>query len=72
MAMPEFTGIDVIKSLKADGLLEKMNVVVFTASSDPRMFEEIKNSGIKEILKKPCGIDVLENLIDKYNTVNSV
>jgi CheY-like chemotaxis protein len=53
VAMPEFTGLDVIRSLKADGLLEKMNVVVFTASSDPKMYEEIRNSGVKEILRKP-------------------
>ena len=69
-AIPIFTGLDVIKSLKADGVLEKTNVVVFTASSDPRMFEEIKNSGVKEILKKPCGIEELEKVINKYNPTN--
>jgi AmiR/NasT family two-component response regulator len=48
-----------------------MNIVVFTASSDPNMFEEIKNSGVKEILKKPCGIVELEELINRFSPANS-
>lgn len=72
VAMPEFSGLDVIESLKADGLLEKTNLVVFTASSDSKLLEEIGNSGVKEILKKPCGLEDLENVINKYSTVNSI
>lgn len=71
VAMPEFTGLDVTKSLRADGLLEKVNIIVFTASSDTNMFEEIKNSGVKDILKKPCSIDELGELIKRYNPTNS-
>lgn len=66
IAMPEFTGLDIIKSLKDDGLLDKMNVVVFTASSDHKLHEQIKKSGVKEILQKPCGINDLEELIVRY------
>lgn len=65
--MPVFTGLDVISSLENEGLLNKMNVVVFTASSDPKLYAEIKNSGVKEILKKPCGIEELESVIKKYS-----
>jgi CheY-like chemotaxis protein len=36
--MPEFSGYDVIKSLKEDGVIESQNIVVFTASSD--LFDE--------------------------------
>jgi len=71
IAMPEFTGLDIIKLLKAGGLLEKMNIVVFTASTDPKMFEELRNSGVKEILKKPCGIQELEELFKRYSPTNS-
>ena len=66
LAMPRFTGLDVIKSLEQDGILELKNIVIFTASSDPRVLDEIKNSGVKEVLKKPCSLDDLVELIEKY------
>lgn len=66
LAMPEFSGCDVIKSLKEDGLIESRNIVVFTASSDRRVLDEIMNTGIKEILRKPCSLDDLTELIDRY------
>ena len=64
--MPEFTGLDIIKSIKQDGPIESKNIVVFTASSNRRMLDEIKNSGVKEILRKPCSLDDLTELIEKY------
>jgi two-component system OmpR family response regulator len=66
LAMPEFTGLDVIKSLEQDGIIESKNIVLFTASSDRRVLDEIKNSGVKEIFKKPCSLDDLVELIEKY------
>ena len=33
LAMPEFSGMDIINSLKADNLLEKKNVIILTASA---------------------------------------
>jgi DNA-binding response OmpR family regulator len=67
LAMPEFSGIDVVASLKKAGTLKTKNVVIFTASSDPKITEEMKNSGVKEILKKPISIDELTSFIDMYN-----
>jgi CheY-like chemotaxis protein len=66
LAMPEFSGLDVIKSLKEEGVLESSNIVVFTASSDRIILDKIKDSGIKEIFKKPCSLDDLIKLIEKY------
>ena len=63
--MPEFSDLDVIKWLNEQGILESNNVVIFTASSDPIILDKIKNSGIKEILKKPFSLDKLIKLIDK-------
>ncbi len=68
IAMPEFTGVDIIKSLKEEGLLDKTNVVVFTASSDNKLHEQLRKSGVKEILQKPCGINELEELIVRYKS----
>jgi len=66
IAMPEFTGINMINSVKQDGSIETKNIVVFTASSNRKMLDEIKNSGVKEILRKPCSLDDLTELIEKY------
>ena len=51
LAMPDFSGTDVIKSLKQGGLIDLNNIVIFTASSDRTIMDKIKDSGIKEILK---------------------
>ena len=45
--MPEFSGWDIIQSLKQDRLIESKNLVIFTASSDQKLLNDIKNSGLK-------------------------
>jgi CheY-like chemotaxis protein len=66
VAMPEFTGLDIIDSLKRDGILETKNVVVMTASSDKNLLQQISASGIKETLMKPCSLEELTDLIERY------
>jgi two-component system OmpR family response regulator len=66
LAMPDFSGLDMIKSLKNENLLERRNIVVFTASSNTKLLEEIGRSGVKAIFKKPCSVDDLTALIEKY------
>ena len=66
LAMPAFSGLDVIKSLKNENLLGRRNLVVFTASSDPKVIEETERSGVKAIFKKPFSVDDLTALIEKY------
>jgi DNA-binding response OmpR family regulator len=65
LAMPEFSGKDVIQSFTRDELVQ-MNIVIFTASSDAKVLEQLKNSGIKEIFKKPFSVEQLAKLIEKY------
>ena len=65
LAMPEVSGLDVVKLLKDENLLKKLNVVIFTASSDPKMFEEIRKMGVNKILKKPCSLEDLDELFKK-------
>ncbi len=66
VAMPEFSGLDVIKSLKEERVIESRNIVIFTASSDQTVLDEIKNSGIKEIFQKPFSLNDFIKLIEKY------
>ncbi len=66
LSIPEFSGWDVIKSLKQDGLLESKNIVIFTATSDQPMLKELRDFGVKELFKKPFSLNALKELIDKY------
>jgi DNA-binding response OmpR family regulator len=65
LAMPEFSGKEVIQSFTRDELVLK-NIVIFTASSDAKVLEQIKDSGIREIFKKPFSLEQLTELIEKY------
>jgi AmiR/NasT family two-component response regulator len=58
--------LDVIKSLKNENLLERRNIVVFTASSDQNVLDEIGRSGVKGIFEKPFSVDDLTALIEKF------
>ena len=42
LAMPDFSGWDVIKSLHKDGLIKSKNIVIFTASSDQIVLNDIR------------------------------
>jgi CheY-like chemotaxis protein len=66
LAIPGFSGVDVVESLKKDGIFESRNIVIFTASSDPKTLEELRSSGAKEVFKKPCSLDDLKALVDRY------
>jgi CheY-like chemotaxis protein len=68
LAMPEFSGKDVIQSFTRDQLVQK-NIVIFTASSDPGVSERMKNTGVKEIFKKPFSLEQLTELVEKYRPV---
>jgi DNA-binding response OmpR family regulator len=37
-----------------------------TASSDTKIQDEIRNSGVKDILKKPYSLEELTGLIEKF------
>jgi CheY-like chemotaxis protein len=70
LAMPDFSGVNVVNSLKEDGLLDSRNVVIINDSSDHKMLEEIRKSGVKGILRKPCSLDELTEVIDKFRNRN--
>ena len=64
--MPEFSGMDIINSLKKNNLLEKKKLVVLTASS---LNEEDTNAlvgdGIKE---KPISIEELSTAMQQFGS----
>jgi len=60
LAMPEFSGMDVIESLKREGLMGKQKIVLFTASSiTDKEVADLLKKGVTAYIRKPIDIDVL-------------
>jgi two-component system, OmpR family, response regulator len=60
LAMPEFTGIDIVDNLYNSGKIKEKKIILFTASSVKD--DEIKNlmkKGVHSCLKKPVKLDLL-------------
>ena len=50
-------------------VLESKNLVVFTALSDVKILNELRDSGVKEVFKKPFSLDDITALIEKYRPI---
>lgn len=64
IAMPDFTGYEILDQLKRDNLIVSKNIVLFTASNLDE--EKILSYGVKGIIKKPISIDDLQTVIDRF------
>lgn len=68
LAMPEFSGVDVIESLKKSNKIKDQKIILFTASSatDKEIDALLQYDGIKSCIRKPVDINVL---IDKVKEI---
>ena len=62
LAMPDYTGYDILNTLKRQGIINK-NIVIFTAS----VFENIeldnfRDLNIKEVLRKPVSLNKIQEI----------
>lgn len=59
LSMPDFTGLDVVDALAAEGILKRQPVILFTASylGVSGTEEDIISKGVHSILPKPADID---------------
>ena len=61
LAMPGFTGFDMLDSLEAKGLLKSLKIIILTAAElSENQIETMIRRGVKKVLKKPIPLDVLE------------
>ncbi len=67
LAMPEFSGMDVIESLKKSNKLKDQKIVIFTASSatDIEINELLQNEGVSTCIRKPVDIKILIKKIEE-------
>ncbi|HJT09664.1 MAG TPA: response regulator [Candidatus Nitrosotalea sp.] len=60
LAMPEFSGYDIINELEKNGKIKNQNIIVLTASSiTTDRVNSLLKQGIKSCLKKPVTPEVL-------------
>ena len=66
LAMPEFSGIDVIDSLEQSGEIKEQKIIVLTASSmSDELEEDLIKKGILMMLRKPIGLDEIKEALKK-------
>ena len=67
LAMPGFSGLDVIESLKKSNKLKDQKIILFTASSatDKEIDVLLQNDGIKACIRKPVDINLLINKVEE-------
>ncbi|MEP6576238.1 MAG: response regulator [Nitrososphaerota archaeon] len=69
IAMPNFSGMDILQKLKKENILKSENIIIFTASSiTDRDIDDFVSSGAKGVLKKPVSLDDLIELVEKYRS----
>jgi len=65
IAMPEFSGFDVVDSLHKDGKIDSNNIIVLTAVPLSDLEEnELKQNGVKSVLRKPVNLKTLLETMD--------
>ena len=70
--LPDASGIDICKELKADPELNKIVVIVITAlSADEDQKRIVAQSGCEEYIAKPFFPDLFANTISKYIPVKT-
>ena len=72
IAMPKFSGNDVLDELNKIGKMKNQNIVTLTASTLSGDIESIlKNKGVHSCLKKPIDPDVLLDHIIQFENKNT-
>jgi two-component system OmpR family response regulator len=67
LAMPEFSGPDILKELDEQDLLRSKNIVIYSASSfNAERQKELVSLGTKGFLRKPPSLDDLNQTIDRF------
>ena len=65
LAMPEFTGFDVINQLEKKHMVKNQNIIILTASEvvTDEQVTKLKNQGVKTVLRKPVSMETLNMAI---------
>ena len=60
LAMPDFSGYDIVDALEKDNLMKDKRIIVLTATSiTQEQIDHLKKQGVESVLKKPIQLDAL-------------
>ena len=66
LAMPQFSGEDLIKELQKEGSIEQYNIYIFTASViTEEITSKLINLGVKDCIRKPIRLETLLGILQK-------
>ena len=72
VAMPEFSGIDVLESLEREDLIGKQKILLFSASDIPDAEKkDLLAKGVTAFIKKPMELSVLLQKLDELDKMPS-
>ncbi|MGQ0376610.1 MAG: response regulator [Nitrososphaerota archaeon] len=64
LAMPQFSGYDVIDNLEKEGMMKNNKIIVFTAVSiTDGDIEKLRSRGIHSCLRKPASIEKILSVL---------
>ncbi|MCP4715267.1 MAG: response regulator [Deltaproteobacteria bacterium] len=63
--MPNMTGLDLLKNIRADEQLKETPVLLVTAEAEKENVIQAAQAGVNEYIVKPFTADVLQQKIDK-------
>ena len=71
IAMPEFSGRDIIHALESENILKDQKIIIFSAYhiSEPAVNELLEKEGIHSILRKPLKLDTLLTAISSWKSL---
>lgn len=73
LAMPDFSGSDIVDALYKSGKIKNQNIVTLTASSISDEVEStLKSKGVSLCLKKPIDPDVLLGHIQQFENIKTI
>jgi len=72
LAMPRFSGLNIIEALEKDGKIKEQKIIVLTATSpSDELMNDLKGRGVYMVLNKPVEMDVILGIIKKMDTDKS-
>ncbi len=65
IAMPDYTGFDILKQLKKQGVTHETIVILTALDLKMEVFKDYMEVGVREILKKPFGLDRFDEVVKR-------
>ena len=67
LTIPEFSVLDILRKIQSKNILKSKNIIIFTASiKSLKEIDDLINNGAKYVLKKPCSINKIIEIVEKF------